>query len=199
MKIINIIYNFNKNQRTDFVLFMQSPFFKISEEVQNLYQIIASFLDQPPNSFHKDEIYQAFISEIHPLTQPQFNKLVWKFHKVIEQFLSHYEFDKNTWQQKRTLLKSYETISETNIYQEFHKTSIKYLKQSPLRDADYYLNTFLLQNDLYFHPITEKNESEAGILLKEAHQHLDRFYILANLRLSVEFLSRQKILGSTLR
>ncbi|MFT7604773.1 MAG: hypothetical protein ACI8VT_002363, partial [Saprospiraceae bacterium] len=144
------------------------------------------------DALDKKYIHQQYFSKKKVSSLAEFNKVAWKLHTVVEQFISHYELEKNQQQKSHNLLQYYSENYFSKSFTALHTGIVKQLEATPEQGEAYYLHLFRLQNDLYFHPETIKKEAPAASLLSDAQLNLDRFYILSKLRIAIELFSRQQ-------
>ncbi|MFT4667701.1 MAG: hypothetical protein ACI9XB_004674 [Gammaproteobacteria bacterium] len=193
MKILNILNNLHSNQMQSFNLFMESPFFSITEEQGQLYKILKPYLRKEIlDSLVQKEIYTSYITRYKPLTSAQFNKMTFKFRELIEQFLAYDAFSKNEQQKSLALLESYSSFADSRHYKKAHQQHINLLEKSPERGESYYGQLARLKSDLYFHSSYSKDTTDAGALIYSAQEELDSSYILSKLLLATELTYRTK-------
>ncbi len=113
--------------------------------------------------------------------------------KMVENFLIS-EYYKNEHTSRERLL--IEIMGTRNIYHLFQNQTqslIREIQNKTDRGSAYFLNSYALFSDYYFHPYTNKQAS-VDSLLASIHG-LEHFYQLEKLKLDCELQSREKILS----
>ena len=189
-KILQLLSRLEADEFKGFQRFLQSPFFNSNARILTFYNQLKKYypeFDSPKLSREK------LFAKIYPNKKyhyQQFANLISELTRLTEEYLIQLAFKKDQFQRRKKLIESY---GQRNLYDLYQKETHAYLQQlSEVGTIEDHQQRYLLLNDWYFHPLTEKNQSsfiQSGLLVKE----LDQFYLQAKLLLAVELKNREKL------
>ncbi len=200
MKIIHLLKSLQSEEYKDFEKFLQSPFFKFSEQYLKFFRHLCK--QHPTFYFEKNELEIAYRRCFGPesLTDSRLNNLLSGMGKQIEQYLAvrmilapdSKEGTNALYEQ--LLVKSLGLRNAGSYFRTEAKQLADEINARPLRDSEDYLALSQLHHQVYFNPDTPKFQ-EYPPYLQLATEQLDWYYYLAKLRYAAEMNARERILN----
>ncbi|HFA48259.1 MAG TPA: hypothetical protein ENJ95_04485, partial [Bacteroidetes bacterium] len=136
-------------------------------------------------------MWKKLFSDI-PFNDNKYWNICFTFGKLMEKFLVVLQLDAQPKEEKKILIRA---LGQRNIYKFFEKETKKlteHIKKQSYQDIHSYSETMWLKHDYFFSPLTDKYGG-AIYSVEDAMEDLDRFYVLAKLRLASEIKNRERI------
>ncbi|MFK7775098.1 MAG: hypothetical protein AB8F94_23355 [Saprospiraceae bacterium] len=180
------------------IKFAKSPYHNTNKLIVPLLQKILTY---SPGFDHKkltkEHLYHAIHPEGKAYHDGRMNLLMTNLVSVIQDFYMYQEFQKDKILQRRLKGKAY---SNRNLYKNYKKEVegiLVDLEKSPYREEAYFFQRYDVQEEIYFHIETDRNQ-ESKNYLYSAQEALDHFYIIAKLRLAAEQITMVKRLNTSI-
>ena len=196
MKLINLLKSLQVEEYKDFEKFLQSPFFKSSEQYLKFFKLLRK--EHPSFDLEKadlQEVYRRCFGP-HSLNDTKLYNLMSGLCKQIEQYfvvrmvLSPDNEQISLFDQ--LLVKS---LSKRNMGTYFRKEALHLIEETmkiPRKQIENYHALYSLHREIYYNPDTPKY-LENPPHIKLAAEHLDIYYCMAKLRCVAEMKSRERI------
>jgi hypothetical protein len=175
-------------------LFLQSPFYNRDPHVTALYNEMKPFhpvLSSP--KLKKEDVYARLYPK-QPFDLNKMRKLMSAFTTLVENFLVVLEGEHEAYRDNILLAKAYNRHNLSANFEKETRALIQVLQHSSKYSPAHHHILSQLNQDLFFHPDTNKHEVGQEMLVS-AMQHLDQFYALSKLRLAAEMRTRENILA----
>ena len=197
MKLLNLLKMLEKDELKDFEKFLQSPFFKASEQYLKFYQ----YLLRHHPAFDMDGkamegAYHRCFGEAATSSSKLYN-LLSGLARQVESFLSVRALlspQRAGWKDL-LLLQSLRQRDTGTYFKARVQATLEELSALPTKRSEDFLLLQLLHQELYFHPGTVKHR-EHPPSLKLALDHLDLYFCISKLRYAAEMKARERILGT---
>lgn len=190
--VVELLRLLSKEEITRLGKFLQSPYFNNSKLVVVLFE---QYRRLHPAYSEKQVKPEKFWEKLHPGKPYVAQKYWWLAHKLrglIEQFLVSEESTNDQRMYKRQLINAYRKRNAQPLFEKESLVLLDHLHEQPFQDFQYYADCFWLKHDYFFNPSTDKY-GKAKYSVEDAMQDLDRFYLLAKLRLSAEIKTREAL------
>ena len=173
---------------------LNSPFQKASPEETDLFNYLKpAFPEFDESRINKNDAFKILFPDIK-FNNQKINKIAASLCYKIEQFLIHAAVEQDSFLKDRLLMKAY---NQHNSYQSFAKIANKLnssLEENKAKCLDDYIDLFLINKEVFFHPETEKYALKVESL-EDLYTNLDLFYTSAKLQFGIEYLTRSKMLA----
>lgn len=191
-KLIILLKALNAEEFRQFYRYLKSPFFTKSKELLQFYDYIRKYYPD----FEAEKLDRKIIfASLYPnesFNSPRLRNLALKVTKILEDYLIYLEFKQNDFQKKQLLTHIYGKRNINVIFKQKTTELLADLEKQQFRDTHYFYDSYLLQQDYYFHVNTPK-QGDMVEMLKVALKNLDHFYQVERLRLGVDLKNRERI------
>lgn len=193
-KLIELLSTFSTSELRAFKDFVASPFFNKNEELIFFYDYLKKIAPGfPIKKTRREYIYQALFKG-QKYDEKHLNYLMSFLLKLAEQFIGYTKY------KEQGVLPEYHILSSCldrhldKHYHNIYQKSRKKLDNNPLRDTEYYYQSFLLSQvaDRQF-GLQKVRRYDPNI--QEASDNLDLFYLTQKLKYACEMLDREKTLS----
>jgi hypothetical protein len=198
MKLLILLKSLQPEEQKDFEKFLQSPFFKASEQYLKFFRFLCK--QHPLFELGKAELQAAYRHCFGPqsLTESKLHNLSSGLSRQLEQYLVVRMViapdDRNDLHIHNQLL--IKSLGMRNLGTYFRIEAQELIEEAtsrPIKESDDYLALHQLQHLIYFNPDTPKY-AEYPPHLQLASGHLDLYYCLSKLRYAAEMKARERIL-----
>jgi len=183
-KLGQLLETFSIEDINSLDLYLQSPFFKISNDEKKIFAFVKDDL-----TVSKAAIFQEIRPEISTYNGKMLNKAISQLYTQVRNFLSHQQLQNQPLLGRKLLTQAFD---ERSLFKFFQKEMIaveKTINKFSFKNYDYYQELFLLNYKIFFHPETNKNQNQVESLTKMC-DNLDKAMMLAKLRTGCELLTR---------
>ena len=191
-KLIKLLKSLTPNEHKKFYKFIRSPFFTSSKDLLKLFDYLRRYYpDFPPHLVEKERIFKLLFPG-QSYSDVKLRNLMGKLSKLTESYLLYLETEQEVLTRRIQLKKIY---SKRNLYDLFKRESdhlIEKTEEQGYKDSDYYKKLHSLNQDLYFHPQTDK-QGDTVAIVKTALDNLMRYFAIAQSRLVCELKCRGEI------
>jgi len=192
-KLISTLRTLNNKEIKRFESYIFSPFFNKIENVNKLFDIIKKYHPTyPENNVKKEVIFKKLFPK-EQLDEQKLRYVMSDLTRLLEDFLSYEEYNKNDIYKKHLLLNSYD---ERGLDKYFLSTLDELRGEQigqPYRDVNFYFNQHLIEANAYEHSLATKPRFISSSL-QEAVDNLDYYYLSNRLRYSCAILGREMLL-----
>jgi hypothetical protein len=192
-KLVSILRTLSNKELKHFESFINSSFFNKNEKVIELFNILKKH--HPDYEEHKLPVLPV-IQKLFPGETADEQKLRYvmtDLTKLLEEYLSFVEYDKNEIYKKHLLLDSYDGRNLDKYFLSALEETATEQKKQPYRDVNYFFNQHLIEANAYEHSLSRKPRT-IGSSLQEAVDNLDYYYLSNRLRYSCAILTRETLL-----
>ncbi|MFN0214594.1 MAG: hypothetical protein ACKVT2_10100 [Saprospiraceae bacterium] len=196
MKLPLLLRALHPDEYKDFEKFLQSPFFKASEQYLKYFRCLCKY--HPSFEVEKAELQAVYKRCFGPdsLNDTKLYNLMSGLGKQIEQFLVVQLILHNSEQEaplfQPLLVRSLDERNTGAYFRKEAQTLIDEITASPRKGANHYLSLSLLNHEVYFNPDTPKSEDHPPYL-RQASEQLDLYYYISKLRYSAEMKGREQL------
>jgi len=145
--LLEVIKTFSPKEMREFGEFIKSPFFNKNKKVTSLFELIRKYYPElNTEKLNKESVF-AKLFPGKKYKDSTIRLLMFYLYEAVEQFLVYNRHVANRFEYKLSLLGEF---NDRNLLKEFEKSyeeTKKILKETTLRDEDYYRNVFLLGNE----------------------------------------------------
>ena len=189
---IQLLRLLSKEEITKLGKFLRSPYFNNSKPIIALFDELRK---RHPGYKEKHIRPRKFWEKIHPektFSEQQYWWLVFKLRTLIERFMIAEEMSNNQQAAKQQLTNAYSQRNAHRLFEKETKSLIEEIENQPHQDIHSYSKSLWLKHNYFFNPQTDKYGG-ATYSVEDAMDDLDRFYLLAKLRLASEIKNRERI------
>ena len=174
--------------RSEFSGFVRSPFVSKREKLHALMNLIERLTDdEMMKSWSRNHFVKLGLKDGQE-GEKQFNNLMSDLYKLMKKFLAWKQFEKNNEQKDLLII---ENLLEKDIVHSAGKMIRKKANQKKTTNAEMGFKFNQLADQFHFQQ-TRKNDNS---FLLNSQQHLDIFYLSAQLKIWCELLNRSNILS----
>lgn len=191
-KIIGLLKSLNAKEFRLLYKYLRSPFFNYSSAVIGLYEYIRAYY---PDFDHRDLdrrlVFEKLFSD-SPYNDKKMRNLLHEFHNHVEHFLVQLHIREETFTHKKLLTASLAKRGEYDVFLKKNQLLIQEVKTRPQADIRTFQDLLELEEQFYFHPVTNKIK-DGGESLEMMLDQLDAYFITKKLRLASELVARNSI------
>lgn len=193
-KLIQLLKTLNKKEFKEFQLFVGSEFYNKN---QNLVKFL-EHLSVYQGDFESDKLEKEIFFKKHykgeTFEEQKFRYLQSDLTKLLEEFITWQEFQRDSFQKKFFLLKGLHHRNQDKYFLQ-ELDNIKALNdQSSHRDSDYYFNLHRI-SELSYEYTSEKRNRAFDNSLQEVIDNLEITYLARGFRYYCEMINRRNILS----
>lgn len=192
MKSLSLLQFFTSKEIENLNLFINSPFFKVSQKVKEIFHIIYSVQKRKGlKELDKDDLIHKILKDKNSINEQNISKGFHELFLVIEEYLIIKQLQKSPNEAKRLLVKSYSEKGLSSFFEKTTQGAVKDFEKQKLTGWNFHLHQFLIHHDIFLFPTTSKflNRVES---LEQANNNLDLFYCISKLKLGIDKVLRSK-------
>ena len=190
-KPVQILRSFNTKELKRFDEYINSPYWKHPVAGIALYKILRK---QHPEFPESQTTRQRIFRQLFPketFSEQRLRYAMSDLTKMLEQFITQQNFNEAIKQQNPFLHRAYASLKlDKFFYQSINELIVK-TSQSTLRDGQYHLNMYLLEQEKY--DFVSQRNNYAIDELSQMLLNLDTFYIANKLRYVCEFVNNRNV------
>lgn len=192
-KLISILRTLSNKELKRFEEFIVSPFFNKNTNVITLFNLVKKFHPEyEEDKVSAEKIYVKIFPK-EKFDEQKLRYVMTDLTKLLEEFLSFMEYDKNEVNKRRLLLNLYDQRKLDKYFQATLDVAKDLLKKQPYRDVNYYFNQHLLEENGYLHSLSRDSRTLEDSL-QQAVDDLDMYYLSNKLRFCCVIFNREDIL-----
>lgn len=191
-KIIGLLKNLDAKEFRLFHKYLRSPFFNYSAAIISLYENLRKYY---PDFDHPALDRQKVFKKVFPKEEYQDKKMRNLLHEMyahVENFIVQIHLKEETFTQKKLLTAALAKRGQYDLFLKKNRDLIRAVKARPYRDIQTYQDLLDLEEEFYFHPVTNKIQ-DGQDSLKGMLEYLDAFFITKKLRIANELAAIEKI------
>jgi len=194
-QLIELFKVVDKQELQKFGKYLSTTYHNTNKAVYQLFLYIVNYAPHFTSSKLKKASVYNYLYGDEVLNDQKLNKLAYQLKTILQEFLIHLEIEKNQLLKDRLLVQVLEKRNHP-AYAKHSRRSIKAIDQKTGQEKDIqdYLDLFQLNYTLWSDVNTQKIGSDL-FTLKEANQHLDKFYFLNKLKIILEYESAKHIIA----
>ena len=197
-KLTKTLSLLSKRELRLFRRFLKSPYFNNSKNVLELYNYLQKLYPNFESPLLRKEIIH---DKLFPGTQYNKKKIIDLMSDLtllVNDFLINNHLKEDRQLRQKLLVKSYQKRRGLDeLHEGVANRLLSDLERSKIKNLEYYNNVLNLSHDVYFHSIKTNRLSPTLRSIEVAIDNLDRFFVLAKLKYSLEIISRQRVLGKS--
>lgn len=179
-RLLKIIERLSPRQKEQFKNFVCSPYFNQHEKTTQLLSLIYEALEDTEQSLDKKKIFQQLFPK-QTFDEQKLHNIMSYLQRLYHQFLAFQALESKPFvEQLYTLEEAFKT-NQWDIYTNRYKLLEKNLQQHPVKNADYYLNSYFSLSQQRQYRIDHVDRSDQEVA-QSMLQHLDYFFIHEKLR-----------------
>lgn len=171
--------------------FINSPFHNQRADVILLYQFLRQFRQNSTKKKIDKAIVFLHIFPNEPFSEKKIRYTMSFLYQAIKDFLAIQEFQNNPIRVQTAIVQSLRKKGVDHLFEQELKATTTLLEKSTLRNQEYHLQNYILQNERYLYTTSQTRREADGLL--ESAAHLDAFFIINKLRQSARVLSHQSL------
>lgn len=195
-KLIQLLSRIEESELKLLMKFAKSPYHNSNKQI---IPLLEKLLTYHPTFEYKKLTKEFLYRQIHPKSKPyhegRMNLLMTNLVSVVQKFYKYQEFEQDELLQKRLQGKAYNKRGFYKKYKKEVEGMLTHLNASPYREEDYFFQKYDVQQEFFFHIETPTGPSGA-VLLYDAIDDLDDFYLTAKLSLAAEQITMTKKLNT---
>ena len=175
--------------------YLESTFFNTNRRCVQLYEQLCKFHpNMEGDKLTKERLYAKVFGKV-PYDDGKMRKLMTQLSQLIERYLVIKQLDKSEDVTAKLLIKSLGDRNDYELFKTAAEGRINFLEKQPLRGKDYYRETHLLNEMLYYHPETEKL-TKGNDYLRRAVQSFEQYFTLLSLQNAADIMVRNRLVGT---
>ncbi len=179
-KLLDLLRRFSSRQLTRFRDFLGSPYFNRSEPLIRFFEHLLLYAPDFQNEgLQKAAVLQQF-QPGETLTEKRLTYLASQLQQQAESFLAVESLRADDLEASLALLQFFDPDQLPRHYRSALDTAQRTLRDTPLRNAEYYLRAFRLSEIRYRQE--DRNQHRYSELLQHSSDALDEFYLVEKLR-----------------
>lgn len=194
-KAISILKTFSDDEFREFGQFVASPVFNTEKPVIKLFdQLKKYYPDFNADRVAREKVYK----KLYPgkkYSDGVMRNLSSKLYKLCEEYLAFRGFKKDKYRVQFSLLRELSERKLPALYEKNYKELRKIVEEIGIRDEEFFLKMFYLEQDLVVHL---KNQKSAVFLEEDNAQdiadNLSRFFLVAIIKLYAYMANEKKFL-----
>lgn len=192
-KPIHILRTFSISQLNEFEKYLHSPVFNTNKLVISLFELLKPYApDLTDEAIHRNHIFKQLFGN-SPLDEAKIRYIASDLAKVLEEYISWYEFNKSGGQKNLFLLDYYRKTDLERYFNQVLDEENKVQSKNPIKDASWFFHQYLLEENAYLYSQYKKSRSLDNNL-QTLVNFLDLFYISNKFKHTGEMLTREVLL-----
>jgi len=187
MKLLRVLNKLSNRELTKFEQFLASPFFNKRSDIPRFFEVWKKHKDWrfPPEVYWK----KVFADKVFSVSQ--WNLLVSRTFKLLEEFLTLNEMRDKEAEKKFFLVKAYRKLQNEKLFKEAINNTNKALEQQSFRNTSYLQAKHDLAFERYDYVISINRKEKTN--LQEVSDHFDTYFLSTKLKQACNALSRVNI------
>lgn len=190
--LLKLLQTLTKKDRREIKKIVASPYFNTREDVQMLYDLIDTHLDNAGTKIilSKEWLFSG-IYKGKKFDAQKINQVASLLTDIIKRYLIISEIENNQQQGDLLLLKALRHRKADKHFDKEYKNSIEELEKSKIKNAQFYLSKY----SILFEEYQNKSQQErtAELNLQILSDTLDSFYVLESLKIACSIAAHKKI------
>lgn len=175
--------------------YLESTFFNTNKRCVQLYEQLCKFHpNMEGDKLTKERLYVKVFGKAS-YDDGKMRKLMTQLSQLIERYLVIKQLDRTEDVTAKLLIKSLGDRNDYELFKTAAEGRINFLEKQPLRGKDYYRETHLLNEMLYYHPETEKL-TKGNDYLRRAVQSFEQYFTLLSLQNAADIMVRNRLVGT---
>lgn len=190
-KLVEVFYSLSKAQLRGLSRFIRSPFFNKREDIIVLFELLYKTSISNRVALRKEKAFHKIFGKKAPFDADKLDYTMSFLLKAIEQFLIVENQIKNPTQNTIALLQEYRQLGLPKHFQQTLKLAQKQQKKNPLRDFDYYQQSFEIEMEQYHFLAAQQRTTSKN--LQEVSSKLDLTFLVQKLKDACQLLAHQAV------
>lgn len=192
-KLINQLKGLDKKELKGLKVFLRSPYFNNSEDVIKLFEVVSKHApNYDPLRLKKEKVFEKIYSG-KPFKDVKLRNLMSKLSRLIERYLIQLYYEEKDFEKEKLLAKIYGKRSSYILFENIINKLLKEIKNQSTLTLGTYKEIHELGIMLYEHKQT--NSINHSMLLQNAIEALEQYFITERLRLVLGLKTREKLLS----
>lgn len=176
-KLISLFKTLSTAERRRFKKWVNSPIHNFDHRISKFYDFLDARKGYSERSLRREKVYAA-IFEKEAFDDLKLRRIMSEFLGVLEHFLAHESWQNNPAEQWLTLAKAYRQRQLSSDATAYLTKAELTLNEQPLRDSQYYLNQYRLQEER----LAQNSARDSSLNLQEMTNELVNFFVVELLR-----------------
>lgn len=194
-KLIRLLKVLDADEFKGFPKFINSPFFNSNKQFLPLYK----YLTKHYPDFDSPKLTKELaFKKCYPNKKYSYNSmsnLMSGFATLTEEYLLNIQFQKTTFDKKKTLVKAISQRKDAyDLYEKYNTTLVQEVKSRTINDMAYHHDLRELNHDYYYHPTTNR-QTIGRNMMQGIMDDLDISYAQTKLLYLLEIKSRAYLIG----
>jgi len=193
-KLIQILQTLSNKELKSFGKFASSSFFNVNQQVIHLFNILKPFHSEyNEKEISKKIVFEKLFNGIN-FDEPKLRYVMTDLTKLLEDFLSYQEYNKQPIGKKHFLLKTLNDRNLDKYFKQHLEEAYKIQQNNPHRDVPYYYNEVILNEEAYAYTSLKDNRA-IDSSLQNLVDNIDIHYLSRKLKYACEMINRQNVLS----
>ncbi len=175
--------------RSEFLTYLQSPFFNQRETLVQLYEAIQKTSLNSGKPIDREYLYQAVFPG-KDLNENSLKTLMTQLFGLLKGYLAVKQFQEDKPLQQRMLLRELNELGEQKYFNSVHSRAVKTLKSADLHTSDHLYELMLLEEEYDDYKKRQPNHRDFG-KVEDALRYLNQSYWVRLLRYRIRLLNHQ--------
>ena len=192
-KLISILSTFNKQEFSELLKFVRSPFFNEHEQVLKLYEYILKYkYDLSNKNLNKELAFAKIVGGKY--NDLKMRHLMANLLKLVERYLATKYVKNNEIAANMQLAVELGARAKSKQYSNAIKKGQQLLEKRKTRDGDFYYYKFRFERE-YSKYIADQRIRTVATNVEQTLEYLDIFYLINKLRYCCELLNYKKVMA----
>ncbi len=192
-KIVKSLRKLDPEIKKRFRLYLISPYFNRSKTLLKAFDTISKFIDKQPKKKLSKAFFWAKVFGKEDLKEVNLRKLNSDLLRIFKDFLAQEQFQKEEGRQINNLMRAVHEWEIDPLKSIAIRQSEKFFKETPYRNADYYLQKYIKEKE-YYQLVGFDKSRDAKSNVEAILKDLDLFYLSEKLYFYTNSIARKKFL-----
>jgi len=193
-KPVLILKTFSKKDFRRFDEYINTPYFNRNKNIIALYKLLKkAHPNYDSKQIKREHIFTKLFPEM-PFKEQSLRYVMTDLTKILEDFLAHQEYlNGGLRTQAPFLLQAYANRKLHKYFNQTYKNAEQNLEKNPIRDAQYYLTHYILEEMRFEFNTAQENHTREEF--KKILSNLDNFFIAKKLKYCCEIRNNTAVMA----
>jgi len=192
-KVYAVLSKFDKYEQNRCRKYVQSPYFNVNEQINQLYEIIIDNINHPLQKEFTKQMIWKILHKSKKYDDARIRKYVSDLLKLVEGYLTQKFYEESPLVAATNMLKVVGRMKLTDLYNSTLRTTAQLSSKKKSLSADYFFQQYKISD--YSFPLLNYDSKikEKPANYSEAMKNLDQFFFSEKLRIYCSILSRVEV------
>lgn len=193
-KLTELLSALSYKEMKRFGVFLRSPFFNTNQRSIEVYNWIKGFHPTFDHKEYTPEFLYIAIYGLQPFDLAKVRYALTDLTRLVEEYLTYLEFEKQGARKKHLLLQNLESRSQDKYFKQHLRSAQDLQEKATQRDTKWFHNQLLLEEDAYNFSSTRDNRA-IDTRLQNLSDNIDKHFLSLKLKTSCEIINRMNVLN----